>query len=316
MSDKISVIVPVFKVEDYLHRCVDSIIMQTHQNLEIILVNDGSPDDSGKICDEYATKDDRVIVIHKKNEGSSCARNAGLDIATGNYISFVDSDDYINVVMLEKMLKNILEFDLDVIEIPPKFSYRDKIFDDKLIIEDSIQASKRVIQDVTFAVWRRVFKKSIIEDMRFIPGIIHQDVFYTMDMLKRINKYGFLNSELYYYNSDSESIIRSKYSLHKITVGIRATEYIINNVIEHPELKIAVNDYVNHYYTDHYFLLSRNTFIDKDRSFRKKLKRTIFRTFKYRNATFRALLVIILPYKVLELISSGFQNVKKGNKNK
>ena len=102
MENKISVIVPVYTVESYLHRCVDSIINQTYRNLEIILVDDGSLDNSGKICDACATKDNRIIVIHKKNEGSSCARNAGLDIATGDYISFIDSDDYIEVSLLKK----------------------------------------------------------------------------------------------------------------------------------------------------------------------------------------------------------------------
>lgn len=307
MENKISVIVPVYNVEAYLHRCVDSIINQTYQNIEIILVNDGSPDKSGKICDEYATKDRRIIVIHKINEGSSCARNAGLDIATGDYISFVDSDDYINVSMLEKMLANILKFDLDVIEIPPKFSYDNKIFDDKLIIENPISASKRIIENVTFAVWRRVFKKSIIEGMRFIPGIIHQDVFYTMDMLKKITRYGFLNSELYYYNSDSDSIIRSKYSLHKITIAIRATEYIIENIIDHPDLKTPLKNYIANYYTDHFFLLSRNIYIDPERHFRKKIKKEMLKYLNFKNLNLRSLLVILLPYKIMEFVSSTYK---------
>ena len=310
MIDKISVIVPVYKVENYLHRCINSIINQTHKNLEIILVNDGSPDNSGAICDEYASKDIRISVIHKKNEGSSCARNAGLDIATGNYISFIDSDDYIHLSMLEIMLTNILEFDLDVIEIPPKFSFKERIFDDKLTIEDSISASKRVIEDVTFAVWRRVFKKSIVEGLRFIPGIIHQDVFYTMDMLKLITRYGFLNSELYYYNSDSESIIRSKYSLHKITIGIRATEYIIENVIDHPDLKTPVKNYITNYYTDHFFLLSRNTEFDSDQVLRKKIKKGILNALSYKNINLRSLLVVILPIKIMEFVSSSYKAIR------
>lgn len=309
MTDKISVIIPVYNVENYLHRCIDSIIHQTHKNLEIILVNDGSTDNSGNICDEYAAKDDRIIVIHKKNEGSSCARNAGLEVAKGNYISFVDSDDFINVTMLEKILKNIIEYNLDVIEIPPKFSHENNVFDDTLIIEDPILATKRVIEDVTFAVWRRVFKKSIIEDMRFIPGIIHQDVFYTMDMLKRITRHGFLNSELYYYNSDSDSIIRSKYSLHKITIAIRATEYIKQNIIDHPYLKTPLTNYITFYYTDHYFLLSRNTHIDPERVFRKKLKREIFNHLNFKNLNLRSLMVVILPFKIMELVSSTYKAI-------
>jgi glycosyltransferase involved in cell wall biosynthesis len=310
MTDKISVIVPVYKVENYLHRCIDSLINQTHQNLEIILVNDGSPDKSGDICDEYALKDSRIIVIHNKNEGSSCARNAGLDVATGEFISFVDSDDSIDTIMLQTMLSAIQEHNLEAIEIPAKFSYEDKVFDDKLTIEDPVAASKRIIKNVGFAVWRRLYHKSLVEGMRFIPGIIHQDVFYTMDMLKRVKRHGYLNSTLYYYNSDGESIIRSKYSIHKITVGIRATEYISDNAIEHPEIREEINNYTANYYTDHYFLISRNTEIDPDKKFRTKLKSEIKKSLNFKNLKLRSLLVILLPTKIIELISSGYQSMK------
>lgn len=102
-SKLLSVIVPVYKAENYLHRCVDSILAQTWSNLEVILVDDGSPDDSGKICDEYSAQDERVRVIHKPNGGVSSARNAGIDAAKGEYIAFVDSDDYIAPDMYEKL---------------------------------------------------------------------------------------------------------------------------------------------------------------------------------------------------------------------
>ena len=108
-EELISVIIPIYKVEKYLRECIDSIINQSFKNLEIILVDDGSPDNCGKICDEYAKKDNRLKVIHKENGGLSSARNAGLDIATGEYISFVDSDDYVSNKFIENLsfyLKN------------------------------------------------------------------------------------------------------------------------------------------------------------------------------------------------------------------
>ena len=111
----ISVIVPVYNVEKYLRKCVDSIVNQTYKNLEIILVDDGSPDNCGKICDEFAEMDNRVMVIHKENGGLSSARNAGLDIATGEYITFVDSDDYIENDTYEKVVVAINKFDSDLI---------------------------------------------------------------------------------------------------------------------------------------------------------------------------------------------------------
>lgn len=306
MKNKISVIVPVYKVESYLRRCLDSIINQTHRNLEIILVNDGSPDNSGKICDEYATKDERIIVLHKKNEGSSCARNAGLDVATGDFISFVDSDDFINESMLELMLNKMLEFNLAVVEIKPKSINNKSISNSEFEIQDKISAFKRIIQTTAFSVWCRLYRASLIHDLRFIPKIIHQDVFYTIDVLNRISKIGYLNSKLYHYNTNNESIIRSKYSTHKIEIGIKATEYIINNTPNNPGLKDVVKSYVTFYYTDHYFLLSRNTNLDANFVFRKKLRNAIQSSINLKNLNLRTAMVILLPFSIMELFSKSY----------
>lgn len=306
MENKVSVIVPIYKVEAYLKRCLDSIVNQTYKNLEIILVDDESPDNCGEICDEYAAKDDRIIVIHKKNEGLSCARNTGLDVITGEYIAYVDSDDHLDVTMIEKMMHFVLAHDLDVIEILPDNRNNRNECDNSFIIEDPVQATKRILINTAFSVWRRIFKKEFVQDFRFIPGLIHQDVFYTMDTLKRLPKYGHLKSVLYFYNIDSISIIRSKYSLEKITVGIRATEYIINNHLAHPDITIEVDNYVTHYYTDHFYMLSRNTPIDLNRNFRKRLKTTIIKTLNLKNINFRSLLVIVLPIKIMELVSHTY----------
>ena len=114
INDLISVIVPVYNVEKYLVQCINSILNQTIKNLEIILVDDGSLDNSGKICDEFSKKDDRIVAIHKENNGLSSARNAGLEIANGNYIGFVDSDDWLDEHMYEILLKLIKENNSDI----------------------------------------------------------------------------------------------------------------------------------------------------------------------------------------------------------
>src|SRR5690606_18088200 len=306
MEKKISVIVPVYNVENYLNRCVDSIINQTHNNLELILVNDGSVDKSKNICDDYAIKDDRVVVIHKKNEGSSCARNAGLDMATGDYISFVDSDDFIEKETLEIMLDHLVKHNLKVVEFKAINKLNVTTANGDFEIQDKITAIKRVIQDTTFSVWRRVYKATLIEDLRFIPKIIHQDVFFTMDVLNKIEEIGYLRRKLYIYNTDNVSIIRSAYSLEKITIGIRATEYVRKNIHKVTELKQALDDYVTYYYTDHYFLLSRNTHIDPNNAFRKKLRKAVRDCINYKNYSLRSLMVMILPYKIMEYVSSTY----------
>ena len=119
-KNKISVIVPIYNVENYLRRCVDSILKSTYENLEIILVDDGSTDECPTICDDYAKKDPRIKVIHKKNGGLSDARNKGLDIATGEYISFIDSDDYIESSMFQRIFEAISTKDVDLVFIREK----------------------------------------------------------------------------------------------------------------------------------------------------------------------------------------------------
>ncbi|MCF0156053.1 MAG: glycosyltransferase, partial [Veillonella sp.] len=134
---KISVIVPIYNVEPYIHQCVDSIINQTYKDLEIILVDDGSPDNCGKICDEYAAKDDRVKVIHRPNGGLSAARNSGLDVATGEYIAFVDSDDYIACNMYSDMMEFMLKHKLDIVVCSSYRVKNSKIKEEKYTYEET-----------------------------------------------------------------------------------------------------------------------------------------------------------------------------------
>ena len=148
---KISIIVPVYKVESYLSRCIDSILAQTYQNFELILIDDGSPDCCGEICDNYAKKDDRIIIIHKPNGGLSSARNVGLDLATGDYIGFVDSDDYISINMYSDMIKLLEVNGLDIIICTTFMVKGDKVKgyggDGRLTIYDKKEILKKSLAD-------------------------------------------------------------------------------------------------------------------------------------------------------------------------
>ena len=130
MLPKVSIIVPIYKVEKYLNRCIDSILNQTYKNIEVILVDDGSPDRCGAICDNYSKIDKRIKVIHKKNEGLAEARNAGIKIATGEYISFVDSDDFINKNMYKVLYENAIKYDADISMCQFKYIYPDDMIDE------------------------------------------------------------------------------------------------------------------------------------------------------------------------------------------
>lgn len=310
MKNLISVIVPVYNSERYLERCVASICNQSHTELEIILVNDGSSDHSLEICNKLVLKDERIKLIDQKNGGSSIARNAGLDSATGDIIAFVDSDDHIKLELFETMLNLLVTHDLEVVEFERNAEDDSIGFDGTFKIENRAEATARTIRTTGFQCWKRIYKRSVIENLRFIPRIIHQDVFFTIDVLNRVDRIGFLNSPLYIYNRESIGIIRSKYSQMKRDIAIRATEYLRDNVIKDKDVQRAMDNYIVFYYTDHFYLLSRNSHLDKDKSYRKKLKSEIRRAMTKSNRNLRSLLALYSPLFCMELISSMGKKLK------
>jgi glycosyltransferase involved in cell wall biosynthesis len=183
---KISVIIPVYKVEDYLERCVSSVCRQTYTDLEIILVDDGSPDNSGKLCDELAAQDGRIRVIHKENGGLSDARNAGMEAATGDYIAFVDSDDWYDPGMLEILSRLCEENDAEIAEC----SYRN-IYENYVRAETGLSGA---VMEMTPAqaiesnldwkytkpvAWNKLYRRDIVGDIRYPVGRLHEDEFTT-----------------------------------------------------------------------------------------------------------------------------------------
>lgn len=228
-SDKISVIVPVYKVEKYLGKCVESIINQTHSNLEIILVDDGSPDRCGEICDTYAAKDTRVKVIHKENGGLSDARNAGIEVATGDYIGFVDSDDYIHPQMYEKLLGAILEHDADMSICP--YEYVDEegeaISKENPVrteVLSNIAALEKLASPCWWyytTAWNKLYKKILFATIRFPKGKIHEDQFTVHELFYVCEKIVTIEDKLYNYLQRKNSIMGSKISISRLD-GIEA----------------------------------------------------------------------------------------------
>lgn len=211
----ISVIVPIYKVEPYLRQCLDSIVSQTYTNLEIILVDDGSPDGCPAICDEYAAKDNRIVVIHKENGGLSDARNAGLEICKGEYISFVDSDDWVADNYIEIMLNagNKEEADIIVskyIATTSDFSYKIRYISDKSQTLNSIEATKKLwsADETTFVTaWGKLYKTVLWKSIRFPKGFIHEDEYTTYKLLYSAKKTIFLDIPLYIYYQRCDSIM-------------------------------------------------------------------------------------------------------------
>lgn len=221
MEGKISVIVPIYKVEKYLNRCIDSIINQTYSNLEIILIDDGSPDNCPIICDEYAKNDSRVRVVHKKNGGLSDARNAGLAIAHGEYISFIDSDDYIWSSMYEVMINIISKKNVDIVECDINYNSTIKEFNiHKQIVNiyDNKDAMKELVleRDIHQVVWNKIYKRDVIKDIFFEVGKINEDEFWTYKIIGNSKKVAKINQPFYCYTYRPESIMNSKYNLKRL----------------------------------------------------------------------------------------------------
>ena len=215
----ISVIVPIYQVEAYLEECIDSILNQTYRQLEIILIDDGSPDRCGEICDRYARQDHRIKVIHQPNAGLSAARNAGMDNATGEYISFIDSDDYIAPQYYEKMLEGFKQYpdapiiaclfyqdkDGQITRLSPNWHTIQPVFHSSLTFCEDCLLGK-----MTVAVWNKLFRAELMKDIRFRVGRIFEDSLFMHDLSPILKQYPgdvvVIPHYLYYYRIRQGSI--------------------------------------------------------------------------------------------------------------
>ena len=282
---KISIIVPVYNVEKYLRKCVDSILNQTFKDFELILVDDGSIDTSGKICDEYNLKDNRIKVIHKENGGLSSARNAGLDIAQGEYIGFVDSDDWIELDMYEELYKICKENDTDVGIVginyggasEKKKSKKIEIYSNKLILDDLVYNKGK---EITWPACNKLWLKKVIGESRFKEGRIYEDGLFLYSLSSKIKKVAKIDYEAYNYRMDNESITRSKISKKQVdflynTLDIykflpspykeemfirdliRYTEYILLEMIKQKNINKDIIKEIKKFYNDNFKMVKK-----------------------------------------------------------
>lgn len=215
---EISIIVPVYNVEKYLNKCVDSILNQTFKDFELILVDDGSPDNSGAICDHYARIDYRVKVIHKENGGISDARNAGIDLARGKFFGFIDSDDYIAEDMYEILYENIKKYDADICSVELisviNGSPRTKNIKEELMILNQKQVMRSVTEGTDFYayVWNKLYCSTLFEGIRFPKDKTFEDAIIMFKLLEKTEKVVVSNLGKYYYVRHHDSIMGSAFS--------------------------------------------------------------------------------------------------------
>ncbi|MGN8963159.1 glycosyltransferase family 2 protein [Bariatricus sp. HCP28S3_D3] len=233
MKSLISVIIPVYQVEKYLDRCVESVVNQTYQKLEIILVDDGSPDKCGSRCDEWAEKDSRIKVIHVKNGGAGKARNIGVAASKGDYIAFVDSDDFVSPLIYERMLQ---EFDskVDVVECDYGI-----VESDELIFKvvgsrkefTTEEAMREHIQDHFFkqVIWNKMYRRNVVEGILFPEGKLIDDEFWTYKVVGNAKKLIHIDDCLYAYRQQEKSVMHASFSkarLQALEAKVSRLEYI------------------------------------------------------------------------------------------
>lgn len=224
----ISVVVPVYKVESYLHCCIDSILSQTHSDFELILVDDGSPDCCGLICDAYAELDDRIHVIHQRNGGLSAARNSGIDWAFANgdreWITFIDSDDWVSGDYLCDLYRSAMENGVDCAICAHADVYRstdvdlDGCYEETLLPPDQLFGNGYLSANNISAIcaWAKLYKLMIFDEIRYPYGKLNEDRFTTHRLLFRCEKVSISTKKLYYYNQTGLSIMRSDWSPRKM----------------------------------------------------------------------------------------------------
>lgn len=241
----ISVIVPVYKVEPYLHRCVDSILNQTFQDFELILVDDGSPDNCGAICDEYAAQDSRIHVIHQENGGLSAARNAGIDWAFANsdseWLGFVDSDDWIHLEFLERMLRAANQTNTSICacglcHISDEADVPDIVFGAEDVEIREVEEFTCNEYNLSTNAPTKIYRKRLFQNHRYPLGKLHEDAFLTYLILFQEAELAYIPRPMYYYFQSPDSITRSKWNVKKLD-NIEAHKEQVRYFKEHNYMK-------------------------------------------------------------------------------
>lgn len=241
-SPLISVIVPIYKVEQYLPRCVDSILNQTYSNIEVILVDDGSPDNCGQICDKYAEKDSRVIVIHRVNGGLSAARNSGINICKGEYIGFVDSDDCIHPQMYELLLQDIQKYNTLLSFCQPNMCYNQIINPIELTNNTkshdiSFIYKKCLIDNIWWSACSKLYHRSLFVGIRYPEGRTNEDYPVTMRIYDKCNNIAVNYNKLYNYCIRQGSIVRSSFSARRFDQIYSSKDVYDYMKSHHPEFE-------------------------------------------------------------------------------
>jgi len=276
---KLSIIVPVYKVEPYLPKCIDSILAQTFTDFELILIDDGSPDGCPRICDEYAAKDERIVVIHQENAGVSAARNAGLDAANGEYIGFVDSDDWIEPEMYEVMVASAIENDSDLVfcswfdNSPDGSQISNRLFSDipcVVSVDDFYRGLFSAPRTVAGSSCNKIFRKSEIRDSFSRTIRICEDNLFVAEFISRDTRISYVPGNYYHVFARPESATRKDFSKLVPSLEVRKEIISICGAVSRIGRDYAEMDYLN--MAMYYYIQS-----GKDRKIKKQIHKYVWR---------------------------------------
>ena len=266
MEDLVSIVVPIYNVEEYLDSCINSIVNQTYKNIEIILVDDGSPDNSGSMCDLWQSRDSRIKVIHKENGGLSDARNVGISEATGKYISLVDSDDTITNDMIETLMFYQQKYNADIVQ----GMFKDFINEEDITINNEkptctvinkIDAIKNLYDKKyglqSTVVWNKLYKAELFKELKFPKGKVHEDEFTVYKLYYKSSKIVLLNKVIYNYRKRPESIMSKGFNLNRfywLEANEERIDFFDKNINDEELIEKAVEEYGNRVMEYHYLL--------------------------------------------------------------
>lgn len=317
---KISIIVPIYNVEKYINKCIDSILAQTFKEFELILVDDGSTDKSGFISDGYVKKDSRVKVIHKQNGGLSSARNKGIENSCGEYLAFIDSDDYIHPKMFEILYTNTILYDSDISMCDYKMVYENKyeidIIKDYKVKEYTKLEALNDLQGkygIRFVVaWNKLYRKKLFNILRYEEGRINEDEFIIHNLLYDSDKVIYINAKLYYYLQRENSITKSKFNPQRLDLLDAYIEriYFYKSINERELVHKVEFTYSSAFFIFYYKLKNE---VDKPKKYLKKIKKVYISKLKaiLRNPYYsKKEKILILTFCINPYIYEKYSNSK------
>lgn len=290
MKKTVSIIVPAYNVEKYLGRCMESLCGQNYSDIEIILVDDGSSDSTPELCDEWGRQDDRIVVIHQKNGGQCSARNAALDVMSGDYVMYVDSDDYIHRDMISQMVDFLEEKNLDFVRSAYMNVKSDEIselengddtgeklnFDQRQIIENFLLAPYSERKCFTAIMWAALYKAALFKTVRFPEGFIYEEGFVLPDIYLAADSAGYIDRSFYYYRENDDGTMARNRMTDKALKSLDDWKEIHYKFKEpYPEFnKVTCERWVKGYLSKLAVLVENNS-VDADSFYKKKIISTL-----------------------------------------